>query len=81
MHFAFNRRTAWPLAAVALLSAGSVRAAQCYDLGKGEPKSLSGELQYVLFAGPPNFEDVQKGDTPVPNSLSRFRGPLHTWVP
>jgi hypothetical protein len=36
MHFAVNRHTIWPLAAVALMSGGSVRAAQCYDLSKGE---------------------------------------------
>ncbi len=40
--------------------------ADCIDLGKGEPSSLSGILTHHIFAGPPNFEDVQKGDTPEP---------------
>ncbi|MFL5294950.1 MAG: hypothetical protein ACJ798_01080 [Phenylobacterium sp.] len=72
MHFAPKRPLACSLATAAFVSAGSVQAAQCYDLSKGEPKALSGELQYILFAGPPNFEDVQKGDTPEPTYVLKL---------
>ena len=41
----------------------------CYDLSNHEPKSLSGQLSATIFAGPPNFEDVQKGDSPEPGYL------------
>ena len=40
--------------------------ASCYDLSKAEPRELTGVLSHVVFAGPPNFEDVQNGDTPEP---------------
>ena len=72
MQLAPNRLLAWSLAAAALVSAGSVHAADCYNLSKGEPKTLNRELQYVLFAGPPNFEDVQKGDTPEPTYVLKL---------
>jgi hypothetical protein len=61
-----SRYTFWALATAAMICAGSARAGECYDVSKKEPKALSGELQYVLFPGPPNFEDVQQGDTPEP---------------
>lgn len=52
--------------ALALLINGYACAAPCYDLAKGEPRSLSGKLTYVVYPGPPNYESVQKGDTPEP---------------
>lgn len=54
------------LLALALLVTGSAWATPCYDLSKGEPRSLSGKLTYVVYPGPPNYESVQKGDTPEP---------------
>ncbi len=48
----------------------------CYDLSKGEPRSLAGTLEYVVFAGPPNYEDVQKGDTPEPGYVLRLAQPI-----
>ena len=38
----------------------------CFNVDRAEPKELSGKLAYVMFAGPPNYEDVQKGDMPEP---------------
>ena len=40
--------------------------AACYDISKSEPHELTGVLSCRIFAGPPNFSDVQKGDTPEP---------------
>jgi hypothetical protein len=51
-------------------------ASRCYDLAKGEPRSLTGILEYVVFAGPPNYEDVQKGDTPEPSYVLRLAQPI-----
>lgn len=45
---------------------------RCYNVAKAEPETLTGTLEYVMFAGPPNFEDVQKGDTPEPAYVLRL---------
>jgi len=52
------------------------KAAGCYNLAHGEPKELTGRLEYVIFAGPPNFEDVRKGDTPEPNFVLQLTHPI-----
>lgn len=57
------------LLAFVLLLTGFAWAAPCYDLSKGEPRSLSGKLTYVVYPGPPNYESVQKGDTPEPTYI------------
>jgi hypothetical protein len=41
----------------------------CYDLSKRQPSQLEGVLVAVIFAGPPNYEDVQKGDSPEPGYI------------
>lgn len=46
--------------------------AQCFDVSKGEPDHLEGYLTVQIFAGPPNFEDVRKGDTPEPGYLLKL---------
>jgi len=51
---------------LSLLVSNVVLALPCYDLSKGEPSSLIGKLTYVVYPGPPNYESVQKGDTPKP---------------
>ncbi|WP_440523768.1 hypothetical protein [Sphingomonas sp.] len=50
--------------------------ATCYNLATGKPSQLEGKLDYVMFAGPPNFEDVQKGDTPDPSYVLRLDRPI-----
>ncbi|KGD99621.1 hypothetical protein [Rhizobium sp. YS-1r] len=62
-------------AAVALASAPSAVAA-CYDVSKNEPSELSGHLSHRIFPGPPNFEDVQKGDTPEPGYVLKLDEPI-----
>ena len=59
-----------------LLTAVSAGAAPCYDVSKGEPRSLSGKLNYVMFPGPPNYEDIQKGDTPEPAFILELDSPI-----
>jgi len=39
-----------------------------------QPSRLEGVLSAVIFAGPPNFEDVQKGDSPEPGYILRLPG-------
>ena len=60
----------------ALALAAPAAAAPCYNLAAGQPHMLSGRLDYVIYPGPPNFEDVQKGDTPEPNFVLRLAQPI-----
>jgi len=57
----------WPIA-IALFAGGGAHAnnSKCYDVGRGQPAGLEGRLLTITFPGPPNYEDVQKGDTPEP---------------
>ncbi len=63
-------RWIWPFTALLFLPA--VADAACFDVSKGQPSSLSGYLTHRIFAGPPNFEDVQKGDTPEPGYVLKL---------
>ncbi|GGE08040.1 hypothetical protein [Rhizobium anhuiense] len=63
------------MAAAALTCAQSAQAV-CYDVSKQEPSQLSGHLSHHIFAGPPNFEDVQKGDTPEPGYILKLDQPI-----
>jgi len=62
--------------AAALLFSHSLAQGACFDVSKGEPSSLSGHLTHRIFAGPPNFEDVQKGDTPEPGYVLKLDRPI-----
>lgn len=62
--------------AIALVSSNFAWALPCYDLSKGEPKSLNGKLTYVIYAGPPNFESVQKGDAPESTYVLELKNPI-----
>lgn len=44
----------------------------CFNVGRGQPRALTGVLDYVIYPGPPGYEDVQKGDTPEPNFVLRL---------
>jgi hypothetical protein len=59
-----------------LLLSPAVANADCFDVSKGEPSHLSGRLTHRIFAGPPNFEDVQKGDTPDPGYVLKLDEPI-----
>ncbi len=48
----------------------------CFDVSKGEPKSLEGFLSFRIFPGPPNFQDVQKGDQPEPGYVLKLDRPI-----
>ena len=54
----------------------SAHAAACSDVSRGEPARLQGELSFRIFAGPPNFEDVQKGDAPEPGYVLMLDAPI-----
>ncbi|MCC0033996.1 MAG: hypothetical protein H6887_01865 [Hoeflea sp.] len=61
---------------LAWLPAPAAQAAGCFDVSAGEPARLEGELSFRIFAGPPNFEDVQKGDSPEPGYVLTLPQPI-----
>ncbi|QHC36734.1 hypothetical protein [Komagataeibacter xylinus] len=54
----------------------SAWAGECYNLANHEPSKLTGTLEYVMFPGPPNYEDIQKGDTPEPEYILKLQDPI-----
>lgn len=66
----------WLYTAITVFSFTSYADAACYDVSKKEPSALSGHLTHRMFAGPPNFEDVQKGDTPEPGYILKLDQPI-----
>ena len=50
--------------------------AACLDLQQGGTVTFGGTLTYHVFAGPPNFEDVRRGDTPEPSYILQLDDPI-----
>ena len=50
--------------------------AACIDLKQKDPLSFQGILNYRIFPGPPNYEDVRKGDTPEPTYILKLDEPI-----
>jgi len=50
--------------------------AACVDLRQTGTLSFEGALSYRIFAGPPNYEDVRKGDTPEPAYILSLGAPI-----
>jgi hypothetical protein len=43
--------------------------AQCINLKQSQTFSFEGKLTHKVFPGPPNYEDVRKGDKPEPSYI------------
>src|SRR3984893_12402491 len=56
-------------------SAPSAHAA-CINVKEASSLSFQGALAYRIFAGPPNYEDVRKGDTPEPAYILTLDAPV-----
>src|SRR2546430_10067950 len=50
--------------------------AACIDLKQTDTLSFEGTLNYRIFPGPPNYEDVRKGDTPEPTYILKLEEPV-----
>ena len=50
--------------------------AECFDISKSQPGELEGVLSARIFAGPPGYEDVDKGDTAEPGYVLRLAAPI-----
>jgi hypothetical protein len=58
------------------LGLASAANAACLDLKQTNVLSFEGTLDYRIFAGPPNYEDVRKGDTPEPTYILTLAEPI-----
>jgi hypothetical protein len=48
----------------------------CVDVKQQSGFSFEGALSYSIFAGPPNYEDVRKGDTPESTYILKLDTPI-----
>jgi len=58
------------------LGLASAANAACLDLKQTNVLSFEGTLNYRIFAGPPNYEDVRKGGTPEPTYILTLTEPI-----
>jgi Domain of unknown function (DUF4431) len=64
------------LAAILLVAATASATAECVDLQQPGRLAFEGTLSYRVFAGPPNYEDVRKGDAPEPGYILKLDEPM-----
>jgi hypothetical protein len=50
--------------------------ASCINLKQKDPLSFQATLNYRIFPGSPNYEDVRKGDTPEPTYILKLDNPI-----
>jgi hypothetical protein len=60
----------------AALNVGAQARAACVDVRQTEPLSFKGALSRQVFPGPPNYEDVRKGDTPERAFIIKLDAPI-----
>jgi hypothetical protein len=64
------------LFAALLIGAISQASAACIDVRQSAPLSFKGTLNYRVFPGPPNYEDIKKGDKPEPAYIIKLDSPI-----
>jgi Domain of unknown function (DUF4431) len=64
------------LAGSMLVGWASMASATCLDVRERESLSFAGTLTYQTFPGPPNYEDVKKGDKPERAYIIKLDGPI-----
>ena len=60
----------------AVLNVGAQARAACLDVRQTDPLSFKGTLSRQVFPGPPNYEDVRKGDTPERAFIIKLDAPI-----
>jgi len=70
------QRTVLPSLCFSVCAAALSANAACIDLKQTSSLSFEGALSYRIFAGPPNYEDVRKGDTPEPAYILSLDAPI-----
>jgi hypothetical protein len=61
---------------LALGAAHDAAHAACIDLQQAGSLTFEGRLTYRIFPGPPNYEDVRRGDTPEPTYILELADPV-----
>jgi hypothetical protein len=64
------------LLAAVLIGAGAQATGACPDVRQSAPLSFKGTLNYRVFPGPPNYEDIKKGDKPEPAYIIKMDSPI-----
>jgi hypothetical protein len=68
-----------PIFLMASIGCGSTQpsnAASCIELKQVQPFRFEGVLTRRIFPGPPNYQNVHKGDKPEPAYILRLRKPI-----
>jgi hypothetical protein len=64
------------LSCMGMLAGTLWASAACVDLKQTDTFSFAGTLSYAIFAGPPNYQDVRKGDSPEPTYILKLDAPI-----
>jgi hypothetical protein len=64
------------LFAAVLIGASSQAYAACLDVRQSAPLSFKGTLNYRVFPGAPNYEDIKKGDKSEPAYIIKLDRPI-----
>jgi len=78
---AFGRMAMFGTRLIAVVMAGAFAihaeaAEPCMDLKASKVVQFEGTLTRKIFAGPPNYEDVRKGDRPEPAYILQLKKPI-----
>ncbi|MGB8486176.1 MAG: DUF4431 domain-containing protein [Xanthobacteraceae bacterium] len=60
----------------ALVGIGAHAGAPCLDVRQSQPLTFKGSLSRPVFPGPPNYEDVKKGDKPERAYIIKLDAPI-----
>jgi hypothetical protein len=70
-------RVAVLLVAVSLsIGNASIAVAACLNVRQPDPLLFTGTLSYQVFPGPPNYEDIKKGDKPERAYIVKLDQPI-----
>ena len=59
-----------------LVGMGAYAGAACLDVRQSQPLTFKGSLSRPVFPGPPNYEDVKKGDKPERAYIIKLDAPI-----
>jgi Domain of unknown function (DUF4431) len=59
-----------------IIGSASLARAACLDVRQPDPLFFTGTLNYQLFPGPPNYEDIKRGDKPERAHILKLDQPI-----
>jgi hypothetical protein len=57
-------------------SEGALASGPCLDIDQAQTIVFEGKLTHKIFPGPPNYEDVRRGDRPEPSYILQLQKPI-----